>query len=88
MLDVTKSVMPLVKLDQKSKPIVDAALEIVDREIDFVDSYNRSLDSILTLTDLASIHNVETSINYLTIVLVIGTAILIFLELLAVLELT
>ena len=87
MLDVTKSVIPLVKLDQKSKPIVDAAIEVVDREIDFVDSYNRSLDSILTLTNLASIHKVESSINYLTIVLVIGTAILIFLELLAVLEL-
>jgi len=74
MVDVNKSVIPLVKLDQKSKPIVDATIEISDREIDFVDSYTRSLDSILTLADLASIHKVESSINYLTIVLVIGTA--------------
>ena len=87
MLDVSKSVIPLVKLDQKSKPIVDEAIEIIDREIDFVDSNNRSLDSILTLADLASIHKVENSINYLTIVLVIGTAFLIFLELLTVFEL-
>lgn len=87
MLDVDKSVIPLIKLDKKSKPIVDEAIEIIDREIDFMDSYTRTLDSILTLQDLASIHKVETSINYLTIVLVIGTAILVALELLVVLEL-
>ena len=87
MLDVDKSVIPLIKLDKKSKPIVDEAIELIDREIDFMDSYTRTLDSILTLQDLASIHKVESSINYLTIVLVIGTAILIILELLVVLEL-
>jgi len=87
MLDVDKSVIPRIKLDKKSKPIVDEAIEIIDRELDFMDSYTRTLDSILTLQDLASIHKVESSINYLTIVLVIGTAILIILELLVVLEL-
>lgn len=87
MLDVDKSVIPLIKLDKKSKPIVDETIEIIDRELDFMDSYTRTLDSILTLQDLASIHKVESSINYLTIVLVIGTAILIILELLVVLEL-
>ena len=83
MLDVDKSVIPFIKLNEKSKPIVDEAIEIIDREIDFLDSYNRSLDSLLTLTDLASIHKVESSINYLTIILVIGTALLIFFELMA-----
>jgi len=87
MLDVDKSVIPLIKLDKKSKPIVDESIEIIDRELDFMDSYTRTLDNILTLHDLASIHKVETSINYLTIVLVIGTAISIILELLVVLEL-
>lgn len=87
MLDVDKSVIPRIKLDKKSKPIVDEAIEIIDRELDFMDSYTRTLDNILTLQDLASIHKVESSINYLTIVLVIGTAILVVLELLAVLEL-
>ena len=87
MLDVDKSVIPFINLDQKSKPIVSEAIEIIDREIDFIDSYTRTLDSILTLQDLASIHKVESSINYLTIVLVIGTALLIALEILAVLEL-
>ena len=87
MLDVDKSVIPRIKLDEKSKPIVDEAIDLIDRELDFLDSYNRTLDSILTLQDLASIHKVESSINYLTIVLVIGTAILILLELLVVFEL-
>jgi len=86
MLDVDKSVIPRIKLDEKSKPIVNEAIDLIDRELDFMDSYNRTLDSILTLQDLASIHKVESSINYLTIVLVIGTAILIFLELAVVLE--
>ena len=86
MFDVEKSVIPYIKLSQKSKPIVGEAIEIVNRDIDFIDSYTRTLDSILTLQDLASIHKVESSINYLTIVLVIGTAILVALEILAVLE--
>lgn len=87
MLDVDKSMIALTKLNQKSKPIVDEAIELIDRDLDFVDSYTRTLDSILTLQDLSSIHKVESSINYLTIILVIGTAILILFELMAVLEL-
>jgi len=87
MLDVDKSVIPLIRLDTKSKPIVDEAIELIDRELDFMDSYTRTLDSILTLQDLASIHKVESSINYLTIILVIATAILVILELAVVLEL-
>jgi hypothetical protein len=75
--------IPRIKLDEKAKSIVDNAIENINREIDFIDSYNRSLDSILTLQDLASIHRVESSINYLTIILVVGTIILIILELMA-----
>ena len=86
MFDVDKSVIPKIKLDKKSKPIVNEAIELIDRELDFMDSYTRTLDSILTLQDLASIHKVESSINYLTVVLVIGTAILVLLELAVVLE--
>lgn len=82
MLDVNKKIIPRIKLDEKAKPILDDAIGIIDRGLDFTDSCNRTLDNLLTLQDLASIHNVEASINYLTIVLVIGTAILIILELL------
>jgi len=88
MLDVDKSMVALTNLNQKSRPIVDEAIELIDRDLDFIDSYTRTLDSILSLMDLSSIHKVESSINYLTIVLVIGTAILVLLEILAVLEIT
>lgn len=84
MLDVDKSMVALTNLNQKSRPIVDEAIELIDRDLDFIDSFTRSLDSILTLQDLSSIHKVESSINYLTIVLVIGTAILIIFEFLTI----
>jgi Mg2+ and Co2+ transporter CorA len=87
MLDVSKSVIPLIRLNKKSEPIVNEAIDIIDREIDFIDSYYRTIDSILTLADLSSIHKVESSINYLTIVLVIGTVMLIIFELLGILNL-
>jgi len=83
MLDINETMIPRIKLDEKAKSIVDNAIENINRELDFIDSYNRSLDSILTLQDLASIHRVESSINYLTIILVVGTIILIILELMA-----
>jgi len=83
MLDINETMIPRIKLDEKAKSIVDNAIENINRELDLIDSYNRSLDSILTLQDLASIHRVETSINYLTIILVVGTIILIILELMA-----
>ena len=65
---------------KNAKTILDGAISIIDRGLDFRDSYNRTLDNMLTLQDLASIYKVEASINYLTIVLVIGTGILIALE--------
>jgi hypothetical protein len=80
MLDVNKKIIPRIKLDEKANAILDDAINIIDRGLDFTDSYSRTLDNLLTLQDLASIHKVEASINYLTIVLVIGTAILIILE--------
>lgn len=83
MLDVNETMIPRIRLDEKAKSIVDSAIENIDRELDFIDSYDRSLDSILTLQDLASIHRVESSINHLTIILVTGTIILIILELMA-----
>ncbi|UCH69860.1 MAG: hypothetical protein JSV29_06365 [Candidatus Bathyarchaeota archaeon] len=81
-LDIDETMIPRIVLDEKAKPIVGDAIEDINRQLDFVDSYNRSLDSILTLQNLTSIHRVESSINYLTIILVIGTVILIILEIL------
>ncbi len=78
--DINERMIPRVQLDEKAESIVDDAMEIVNRELGFVEAYDRALDSILTLQDLTSIHKVESSINYLTIILVVGTVILIILE--------
>ncbi|HDQ06867.1 MAG TPA: hypothetical protein ENN36_09155 [Candidatus Bathyarchaeota archaeon] len=86
MLDIDTRIIPHIKLDEKAKSIVDEAIEIMEGELEFMDSYTRTLDSLLTLQDLASIHKVENSIKVLTIVLVIFTIILVVLEVLGALR--
>ena len=81
--DMNLGVIRQLKLTKEAKLIVDDAMDDVTRELDFVDSYNRSLDSVLRLQDLGAIHRVETNLVYLTISLVVLTAILIMLEIAA-----
>jgi Mg2+ and Co2+ transporter CorA len=78
--DMILGVVPRFKLSPEAKAIVDDAADDVARELEVVDSYNTSLDSILRLQDLGSIHKVETNLVYLTIALVALTIILILLE--------
>jgi Mg2+ and Co2+ transporter CorA len=78
--DMILGVVPRFKLAPEAKAIVDSAADDVERELEIVDSYNNSLDSILRLQDLGSIHRVETNLVYLTITLVALTVILIMLE--------
>ena len=86
--DVHETLIPRLQLDEKAKSIIGDAIEVVDRELGFIDSYDRALDSVLTLQDLTSIHKVESSISYLTIILVVGTVILIILEIMSILGIT
>ena len=81
--DMKLGVIRQLKLTKEAKLIVDDAMDDVTRELDFVDSYNRSLDSVLRLQDLGAIHRVETNLVYLTISLVVLTIILIMLEIAA-----
>ncbi len=83
MSDVKEGVIRRVRLDEEARLVVDDAINTIDRELEFMSSYDGALNSVLSLQNLASIHRVEGSINYLTIILVIGTIILIVLELLA-----
>jgi len=82
MSDAKEGVIPQVRLDKESRLAVDDAINNIDRELEFIGSYDGALNSVLSLQNLGLIHRVESSINYLTIVLVIGTIILIILELL------
>lgn len=78
--DMNIGVIRRLKLVDEAKLIIQDALDDVTRELEFVDSYNRSLDSVLRLQDLGAIHRVETNLVILTVALVIMTAILILLE--------
>jgi hypothetical protein len=81
--DLSAGVIPRLRLAPEAKPILEDSVDDVNRQLEILDSYNTSLDSILRLQDLGSIHRVETNLFYLTISLVALTAILIMLEIAA-----
>lgn len=78
--DLIAGVIPRLRLAPEAKPIVEDTVDDINRELEIVDSYNTSLDSILRLQDLGSIHRVETKLVQLTITLVALTVILIILD--------
>jgi len=78
--DLDLGVIPNLELVTEAKLIVEDASDDIARELEFVDSFNRSLDSILRLQDLGSIHRVETKLVFLTLGLIILTIALILIE--------
>jgi len=78
--DLILGVIPRLRIEPEAKPIVEDAMDDITRELEIVDSYNTSLDSVLSLQGLGSIHKVETNVVYLTITLIALTIILIILE--------
>ena len=78
--DLTVGVIPRLRLAPEAKPIVEESVDDINGELEIVDSYNTSLDSILRLQDLGLIHKVETNIVYLTVSLVVLTIILILID--------
>lgn len=79
--DMKEGVMPHVKLTNEERIVVDDAMDNINRELEFIDSYNRSLDSILRLQDLGLIHRVERNLVYLTIIILFMNILLIILSL-------
>jgi Mg2+ and Co2+ transporter CorA len=78
--DLDLGVIPNLKLVPEAKLIVEDASDDITRELEFVDSFNRSLDSILRLQDLGAIHRVETNLVFLTVALVILTIVLVLID--------
>ena len=78
--DIDLGVIPNLVLVPEAKLIIEDASDDITRELEFVDSFNRSLDSILRLQDLGSIHKVESNLVLLTVALVILTVALILIE--------
>jgi len=80
MSDVKEHVIPYVELDEEAKLILGDAIDDIERELIFVDSYGRALDSILRLQDLGLIHRVERNLIYLTAMILLLTVISIILS--------
>ena len=57
--DDKECVIPYVKLDEEARLILADRIDDVDRELEFIDSYDRTLDSILRLQDVGLIRIVE-----------------------------
>jgi Mg2+ and Co2+ transporter CorA len=79
--DVSLGVIPNLKLVGEAQRIIDDASDDITRELEFLGYYDNSLDSILNLLNLGSIHGVERILVFLTVALVILTFVLIGLEL-------
>lgn len=79
MADVRERVVPHIKIDEEAELIIHDAIDDIDRELEFVDSYSRTLDSILRLQDLGLIHRVERTLIFLTSIILILNVIIIIL---------
>ena len=80
MSDVKERVIPYIELDEEARLILDDAIDDIERELEFTDSYSRTLDGILRLQDLGLIHRVERNLIYLTAVILLLTVISIILS--------
>jgi Mg2+ and Co2+ transporter CorA len=79
--DINLGVIPNLKLVTEAKKIITDTSDDITRELEFLDHYDDSLDSILNLLNLGSIHGVERVLVRLTWALVFMTLVLIVLEL-------
>ena len=78
--DMNLGVIPNLKLVKEAKLIIDDASDDITRELEFLTYYDNSLDSVLNLLNLGSIHGVERVLVILTEALVVMTVVLILLE--------
>lgn len=79
MSDMKEGVIPQVEPTEETKMIVDDAIDDINRELEFIDSYYGSLDSILTLQDLSLIHRVERALLVLAAITLLMDALIIIL---------
>jgi Mg2+ and Co2+ transporter CorA len=81
MSDMKECVIPYLKINDETRLIIEDAINDIDRELEFEDSYSRTLDDILRLQDLGLIHKVERTLIYLTAIIILLTIISIILTL-------
>jgi Mg2+ and Co2+ transporter CorA len=78
--DMRLGVIPNLKLVSEAKRIIDDASDDIEKELEFIGYYDNSLDSVLNLLNLGSIHGIEKVLVILTVALVGMTIVLIILE--------
>lgn len=83
MADVRERVVPHIKIDEEAELIIHDAIDDIDRELEFADSYSSTLDSILSLQDLGLIHRVERTLIFLTSTIIVLEIIVLILALIA-----
>lgn len=71
MSDVKERMIPFVELDEEARLVVADAIDDIERELEFADSYSRTLDGILRLQDLGLIRRLERTLIYLTVMLLL-----------------
>jgi len=71
MSDARERVVPHIKIDEEAELIIHDAIDDIDRELEFVDSYGKTLDNILSLQDLGLIHRVERTLIFLTSIILV-----------------
>ena len=81
MLAIEEGVVPSIQPTKIDKQTLNHTVRNLSRELSLISSHSDALDSVLTVRGLGMIHRVETNLIYLTIILVILTALLILLEL-------
>jgi len=77
MSSLKDGLIPNIKLCQETILTLEDAMDDISREIEFLNSYDSALNTILTIQDLGMIHGVERKLIYLTIVIVAANVILI-----------
>lgn len=80
MLAIQEGVVPSIQTTEIDKLTLNHTIRNLSRELSLISSHSNALDGVLTVRGLGIIHKVETNLIYLTIVLVILTAVLILLD--------
>ncbi|MHA2230992.1 MAG: CorA family divalent cation transporter [Candidatus Hodarchaeales archaeon] len=80
MLALEEGVVPSIQPTKIDKQALNHTIRSLSRELSLISSHSSALDSVLTVRGLGIIHRVETNLIYLTIILVMLTAILIGIE--------
>lgn len=80
MLAIIEGMIPTIQTSEIDKNAMNHTISNLSRELSLISAHSSALDNVLTVRGLGMIHKVETNLVYLTIALIILTALLILFE--------